>query len=242
MIDGLKAAYNLTTILAYILAFGGFILLRRFTRISLYEVGRHGCVEHDASLVHADTPKGEVFAPIKIHRDLVAELIEDVRSTTKFIEGPNGGARRMLMDAKDVARARVRREKESAPLDGLHAEIARGEMALVLNMFQVRDQGGAGIPTEWMREWIEHERLPTGWKPDPNHKTGLMDTVKQSKAIKQEMDRLREVEKREPWPSARHTRADSAGSTFSTATTGTAFSRESSPRTAVGDDEDEKEF
>jgi len=248
LIAGLKAGYNLSTPLAWVLAFGGFLLLRRFTRISLYEIGRHGAVEHDASLVHHDTPAGSAYAPIEIDEPLVEDLIQDVRSTRKFIEGPNGGKNRMLMDAADVARARVRREKASPPLDGVHAEIARGEMAIALNMMRVPGEAGDGVPTEWMREWIRDERMPAGWTP--TRVTGLLETVCKSKEIKLEMDRLRSEEARiakqtqpkDTTPSKSHSRDSSATSTASSIFSNTAFSRESSPRTAVGDDEDEKEF
>jgi hypothetical protein len=43
--------------------------------------------------------------------------------------------KRSRNDAEDVARARIRRENESPVLDILHAEIARGEMAIALGVW-----------------------------------------------------------------------------------------------------------
>ena len=143
----------------------------------------HGRVEHNASLVHYDTPPGEKYAPIEIHEELVDLLISDVADTG----GEKGEGR--LMDAADVARSRIRREKDSPPLDCVHAEIARGEMGIILGVLETKGEEKVGIPVEWMREWIHEERLPTGWKP--THVQGLLDTVKRSKAIRTAMEQQR---------------------------------------------------
>jgi len=187
--SALKQGYNLSTPLAVFLSFGGFAILRRFGNISLYEIGRHGRVEHNASLVHADTPTGELYAPVKVHKELVELLIRDVRSGADSEEGLE---KKTLMTPPDVARARIRREKESPPLDGVHAEIARGEMAIILGVLEANVGKNVGIPVEWMREWIGEEKLPTGWKP--TRCQGLLNTVKRSKAIKQAMEDQRQAE------------------------------------------------
>jgi len=181
IVRGLKACYGLSTPLALFLSHVGFLILRKtFRRISLFEIGKHGQVEHNASLVHHDTPAGEVYAPIEIDAGLVEKLIDDVE----------GGER---MNAVDVARARIRREKESPVLDGVHAEIARGEMAIILGVWE--EGAGTdklGIPVAWMRRWIQEEKLPDGWRPQ--RKQGLLDTVKRSKAIRTAMEDFRKAE------------------------------------------------
>ncbi|KAF4602768.1 hypothetical protein EYR40_005985 [Pleurotus pulmonarius] len=56
--SALQKCYNLSLPLAIVLSYGGFILLHRYNflrGIDLKEVGKHGYVEHDASLVHRDT-------------------------------------------------------------------------------------------------------------------------------------------------------------------------------------------
>jgi Peroxidase, family 2 len=182
---GLRAGYNLSFPLALFLSVGGFFLLKRIRNLSLYDIGKHGAVEHDASLVHRDTPSGQKFAPIEVQEGLVSELIKDAKTGSEEGEGPEAGDRRTLMDASDVARARIRREKCSPTLDGMHAEIARGEMAIILGVWETRAGSNVGVPVEWMREWIGHERFPSGWKA--THVQGLFDVIRRSKAIRTSM-------------------------------------------------------
>ncbi len=141
--------------------------------VDLFDLGRHGRIEHDASLVHGDTPEGKRYAPTRIHRELVEALVGDV---------PHGVA-----DKVDFARMRVRREKASPKLSALHAEIARGEAALLLGVLSTA--GGAGIPLEWLLSLLGDERIPDGWRPD--HTQGLVRTVMMSREIKSIMEDLR---------------------------------------------------
>lgn len=187
---GLMAGYNLSFPLAIFLSVGGFILLKRIRRISLFELGKHDAVEHNASLVHKDTPPHEKYAPIEIQEGLVQQLIADAKTGNEEGEGPEAGDRRTLMDASDVARARVRREKSSPPLDAVHAEIARGEMAIILGVWETKAGNNVGVPVEWMREWIGRERLPKGWKA--THVQGLFDVIKRSKDIRSSMVQLKQ--------------------------------------------------
>lgn len=189
IIRGLKACYGLSTPLAAFLSIVGFMILRKIGRLDLFRIGKHGQVEHNASLVHYDTPRGQVFAPIEIHQDLVDQLIDDVKTGA---DDPEATDARKLMNATDVAIARVRREKQSPTLDGVHAEIARGEMAIILGVWEQKGQGKVGIPVEWMRDWIGHERLPEGWMPD--HVQGFFDVVNRSKSIREAMISLRDAE------------------------------------------------
>ncbi|KAJ8502410.1 heme-thiolate peroxidase [Pleurotus djamor] len=132
---------------------------------------------------------------------------------------------RILLSPRALARSRVRREYESwedsgktKKIDDLHAEIARGEMAIVLGMWGVelpevekdsenfpgegdvlggdkksstkrKQETRKGVPIEWLREWIAHERLPGGWRK--MKKQGLLSTIKINKEIKKGMEALR---------------------------------------------------
>ncbi|TFK34359.1 Chloroperoxidase [Crucibulum laeve] len=192
LIRGLKACYGLSTPLAVFLSVVGFIILKKVRNISLFEIGKHNAIEHDASLVHHDTPQGQEYAPIDIDQTLVGRLIADAKTGREQGEGPEAGDTRILMDATDVARARVRREKECRPIDSVHAEIARGEMGIILGVWETKTHDNVGIPVEWMRRWIGSERLPDGWKPD--HVQGLLDVVKRSKAIRTAMDEMKKNE------------------------------------------------
>ncbi|KAG6868293.1 hypothetical protein C0993_005369 [Termitomyces sp. T159_Od127] len=189
LIRGLRACYSLSAPLAGFLAVGGFVLLRRVGRVDLYDVGEHGRIEHDASLVHRDTPAGERYAPIEVEEGLVERLVGDARTGSG-----SGGEGRAVMDAWDVARARVRREKQSPRLDFMHAEIARGEMAIILGVWETRAGGDVGVPVEWMREWMGRERLPKEWER-PTHVQGLFDVVRRARSIRLAMQSLEKAER-----------------------------------------------
>jgi hypothetical protein len=189
---GLKECYGLSSPLAYFLAYVGFIVIRKFGRVNLFEISKHDAVEHDASLVHHDTPEGEKFAPTEIDPKLVEALCADVKPTAKECERKGAP---WLMNYEDVARARVRREGECRRLNGVHAEIARGEMAIILGVWETKTETKVGIPMEYFKPWISEERLPDGWKPD--HVQGFLDVVKRSKTIKEAAAKLREGEAEE---------------------------------------------
>lgn len=190
LIVGLMKGYNLSLPLAAFLSIGGFFLLRKLHNLSLHEIGEHGRVEHDASLVHNDTRPGEKYAPIEIQPRLVDLLIQDATTGDEAGEGEEHGDKQTLVDATDVARARIRREKQSDQLDGVHAEIARGEMGIILGVWETKKGGNVGIPANWLREWIEHERFPTNFRF--THVQGLLDVVKRSKAIRTAMTEMRQ--------------------------------------------------
>ncbi|KAG6890481.1 hypothetical protein C0992_001149 [Termitomyces sp. T32_za158] len=189
--SGLKACYKLSTPLAWFLAVFGFILLRKMRRVDLYEIGEHGRIEHDASLVHKDTPMGQRYAPIEVEDDLVGLFAEDAKTGNEEGEGPKFGDRRILVNATDVARARVRRERQSPKLDSVHAEIARGEVAIILGVWEMQAGKNIGVPVEWMRQWFSEERLPEEWK-GPDHEQGLFDVIRRARAIRLAMDAIRE--------------------------------------------------
>ncbi|KAI0310618.1 Chloroperoxidase [Amylostereum chailletii] len=182
--SALHLAFGLTHALAYFLAYVGFFIqlgAHPFgpREVSLDDFARHGRIEHDASLVHADAGKDVLYAPSNVDRDMLAN----------FLEGPKEGKRISL---EDVARARVFREHESGQLDSLHGVIARGEMALVLGLFGSKPAKGelvGDIPVELLEEWWTEERFPEGWAP--GRKQGLVKTVRTSAAMASAMRRLR---------------------------------------------------
>lgn len=191
MIRGLKACYGLTSVLATFLTVVGFLMLSRLRPLDLFEIGKHNRIEHDASLVHEDTPPGEKYAPTKIHSKWVHALVGDLIPATPLELSRDD---QILIDATDVARMRVRREKLSAPLDGVHAEIARGEMGIILGVWEKSWTSShlskaKGIPLPWLLDWLEKETLPEGWTPD--HKTGLLETVGRSKRIREAMAQMK---------------------------------------------------
>jgi hypothetical protein len=79
--------------------------------MSLKDLARHGCVEHDASLAHCDVIGDNEYAPTPVDQSYLRLLMAD--ST----DGVG-------LTARDIAKARVRRESECPQgLDGVHAEI-----------------------------------------------------------------------------------------------------------------------
>lgn len=225
---GLRNCYNLTYALTLVLTLGGFILIglwpltwKGWKKIELREVGRKMGetiherrgqvsvqllsliavgVEHNASLIHPDVPRCESHLP---SWKPLASL-----ASTLF---PNAGP---MITEIDVAHARLAREtaslnyqrsqtgkeaKSYTGLDAVHAEIARGEMAIILGVWRESEESPNGIPLASLMPWLTEERLPEDWvKADLNGKTrkrtGLFEVMKRSKTMKAEMDRIRALE------------------------------------------------
>ncbi|KAF9023579.1 hypothetical protein BDZ89DRAFT_1065959 [Hymenopellis radicata] len=189
MIAGLKSCYGLTTVLATFLTVVGYFILQRLT-VDLFHIGKHNRIEHDASLVHADTRYPDEYAPPHIHPQWVQDLVRDIQPVVPEKHERDEG---VLVDATDVARMRVRREKVCRPLDSVHSEIARGEMGIILGVWEKKWTSSEvskakGIPLPWLLDWLQQEKLPENWAPD--HKQGLLDTVRRSKAIREAMERM----------------------------------------------------
>lgn len=78
----------------------------------------------------------------------------------KFINDP--AYLNVLVDEADVGRMRARRQKDILPLklNAAHAEIARGEMAIILGVWNQKHGEKTGIPLPWLLKWLSEERLP----------------------------------------------------------------------------------
>lgn len=179
IVHALVKGYNLSYFFAAFLSFGGFFLIKQWGKISLTDLARHNRIEHDASLVHHDAEYEAEYAPCDVDDNLVDALISEARTPRE------GGS---SLSAEDLARVRVRRERASPTLDAVHAEIARGEMAIAFGVFGGLNGAVDGIPARWLREWIQHERIPSDWKP--THTQGMQQTVKASGLIRNAMKRL----------------------------------------------------
>lgn len=164
----------------------------------MYEIGKHGYIEHDASLVHEDTPPGQVYAPTEVKPDLVELLIKDATDTSEAEKREERGEDQQvkeyktLLGTRAVAQARVRREKQSPQLDKLHALIACGEIAVALGILEIKEGTSTGVPVEWVREWMGEERFPTGWQP--THVQGLIQSIKRTKAVRKAMEEVKKIE------------------------------------------------
>ena len=179
IVKGLKEGYHLSTLLAYILAFGGILLLAQYRDMSLADLARHNLIEHDASLFHIDAHDDEEYAPTEPSDSLVKVALE---GGGHYLPG--------RMTLEDVANIRVKREEESRPLDGVHAEIARGEMAIAIGVLGGEKAAAEGLDMDVLRLWVEEERLPDGWQPD--HTQGLYKTYKMATVIRDRMKAIKE--------------------------------------------------
>ncbi|KAF8439682.1 Chloroperoxidase [Boletus edulis BED1] len=181
IIKGLREGYKLSAVLAYFLAFSGVLLLAQFRHMSLADLARHNLVEHDASLFHLDAHNEDEYAPTSANDTLLKVTLEE-----------GGRYRCGRMTLEDVANIRVKREAESRPLDGVHAEIARGEMATAIGILGGRNAATEGLDMDVLRLWVEQERLPDGWKPD--HTQGLYKTYKMTAVLRERMKAMKKGE------------------------------------------------
>jgi len=177
IVRALKDGYNLSTVLACLLSFAGILLLGQFKRISLTDFARHNLIEHDASLVHRDDLDGDEYAPTWVDGRLLDALCAEA-----------GKILPDRMTLEDAARIRVKREAQCKKLDGMHALIARGEIIIAIAVLGGKDAAKNGVPISALHDWMKHERLPAGWKPD--HTQGLYQIYKMAQFVKQ---RMREV-------------------------------------------------
>ncbi|KAG1733239.1 Chloroperoxidase [Suillus paluster] len=177
LVRGLKSGYNLSTVLACLLSFGSVLLLGQYRSISLSDLARHNLIEHNASLAHKDDTNGAEYAPTRVDKRLLAALCA---------EGGKVLPNRMTLE--DAARIRIKREIECGELDAVHAEIARGEIAIAIGVLGGKDAATNGVNMSALHEWMRHERLPAGWKPD--HTQGLYQTYKMTKYVR---DHMRQV-------------------------------------------------
>jgi len=175
LLHGLQEGYGLSSALAHVLVYGGVALLGQFGSFQLSDLARHNRIEHDASLVHDDTPDRDEYAPITPNVTLIQQ----------FLEQSQDG---QVITVEDVARARVWRQSQCPVLTTLHAEIARGEMGVALGIFTPPDSDKPAIPVDMLRVWLSQERLPDGWKP--THTQGLLDTMRTTRQINNAMNKF----------------------------------------------------
>lgn len=185
-----------------------------FFGLDLDRFDLHGGVEHDASLVHVDCPRTSKYPPIPVVPDLVPELIADIRPPPRYTpeakdrfvsEGIFDFDGDPVMDERDIARSRFRREQLSPTLSGKLAEIARGEMAVILGVWARQSSDSSdrdspdlvrkeGAPLKWILEWLRWERLPEGW--EPTRKVTLGNIMKRTTIMRDTMKVLEDQEKR----------------------------------------------
>jgi hypothetical protein len=168
LLNGLEHGYGISSALANVLVFGGIALLGQVGRFELKDLARHNRIEHDASLVHDDTPARDEYAPVVPNQTLIEQFLEQAKD-------------HKAMTVEDVTRARVWRESQCPGLDKLHSEIARGEIAIALGLFSSPGSAKQAILVDLLRDWLSNERLPDGWKP--THTQGLLETMRTARQL-----------------------------------------------------------
>lgn len=178
LIHALQEGYGLSTTLAELLVHGGIYLLGQAGAFGLHDLARHNRIEHDASLVHDDAKGRDEYAPTSPDLQLVKNLL---------LHAQDG----RVLTVEDVARARVERESQCPMLNCVQAEVARGEMAIALDIFgQQENADKQGAPLDMLRRWFTEERLPEGWKP--THTQGLLQTIRTTREIRNLMATLKD--------------------------------------------------
>lgn len=177
-LDGLTTGFGLSYPLASVLTYGTYLLLRQAPPLSLQDIDRHGCVEHDFSIAHDDILcRRYEFAPTEVNQHLFDSLMH-VSTDGRVFTLAEAALLRVLRESGP--------ESLNITLDGLHAEIARGELSMVLGIFGGED---GVVPLEMLREWWIEERFPSGWKPQRTQT--LWRTIKTSKAIQKRVNALK---------------------------------------------------
>jgi hypothetical protein len=182
-VDAIQRAYHISTPLAYMLALGGLALCGRrwfSLHLDLEDLARHNRIEHDASLVHADTPKGDKYAPTAVDGTLLEGMLARC---------PASG-----MGFDDFARLRAEREtatKRDEQLDGLHRTLGAAEAVLILNT--LRDESGT-VPKARLEQWLGEERFPDGWQR-PAKEQGFLALNDEASKLRKEVQELKNAKR-----------------------------------------------
>ncbi|KAI9566696.1 Chloroperoxidase [Boletus coccyginus] len=170
IVKGLKEGYQLSSILAYFLSFSRLFILTQYHAMSLANLMQHNLIEHDASLFHVDAHNKDEYILSQVNNSLTKEALQCIRCY-----------RPSCMTLEDAANIHVKREAESWPLDGVHMEIARGEMAIAIGILDGEKAATEGLDMDVLRLWVQQECLLNDWKL--NHTQDLYRTYKMTTII-----------------------------------------------------------
>ena len=174
--------YRFTIPLAYLLALAGVFLCGDGRTINLDCLAKHNVIEHDASLSRQDTQPPHDYAPIPADPNLVAQLM---RVSSKS-----------FLVLNDLAVFRVVRESQAlgGPLSILHAEIARAESSLILQVFGNEKWE---VDKDVLCPWLVDGRLPHRWR-SPKRTIGIRTTASVGRRIANVMDYTRNSDRTRP--------------------------------------------
>ncbi|EIW61336.1 Cloroperoxidase [Trametes versicolor FP-101664 SS1] len=172
--QAIQKVYGISRVFATILAYGGVARCGAGGKLNLHDLAAHNLVEHDGSLVHADTSEGQKYAPTNVDPALLRQLLDT--SSTGYLS------------LKDLTQAQVSRQAASPPLHALQSIVSKGELDLIMEVFgihasetlvpnaeeTVHDE--LVVPKSFLEQWLGEERLPDGWS-GPSHQTGLKEII-----------------------------------------------------------------
>ena len=175
LVEAIQRVYNFTKPLAYLLAISGVFLCGNGRTVNLDRLAKHNVIEHDASLSRQDAQPPNCYSPTLADPNLVDQLMRVSPGTFLVLE--------------DLAVARVTRESQAVggPLSSIHAEIARAESGLILQVFGGEDsQVDKGV----LRAWFVDGCLSDCWK-SPKRRIGIRTTSSVGRRIAAAMDSTR---------------------------------------------------
>ncbi|KAM5532513.1 hypothetical protein V8D89_013800 [Ganoderma adspersum] len=208
LVSALHNVYGISRPLATIFTVGGLVKCGHWRGarrvLDLHDLARHGVLEHDGSLVHADAPPGQTYASTDVDRAALQQLLDSAE------KGP--GQEQSQLSLGDLCRGQVARQRVERPLKGTMAFVARGELGLIYDVFGVPskgegdvlleksssldlipnegDGGGRVVPKSFLEQWLGEERLPDGWE-GPVEGTSLVNLLALAKEIKTLEDPMR---------------------------------------------------
>ena len=183
LVDSLHKNYNVSRGLAFFLAFGGILLCgteenRLHLTIDLHQLALHNRIEHDISLMHADTPECRKYAPTKVDEERRAK-IRSITAKDYYTE------KDLLEYRKTIANGKT--------LDAIHEKAAMGEIGLIMKVFgktiKVGEESEVVVYKNVIDTWMGEEKLPLGegWKK-PEKEITL-------KLLNDEVQKVKDIEK-----------------------------------------------
>jgi len=140
----------------------------------LHEFSKNGVIEHNASLAHADTPQGEVYAPVTTDQGLLQDLV------SRSADG-------QFLTMEDLSQVRVDREDAlPVPLSKKDQSTGRAASCLLLNRFGDSEK----VPVSDVQTFLGESRIPDGYT-GPKSSMGFVTAVVMDKKMAKTMEDIR---------------------------------------------------
>ncbi|MBW0474110.1 hypothetical protein O181_013825 [Austropuccinia psidii MF-1] len=160
LINALLECFNLGRAHAFILSITACLICGNGLSVSIFQLGAHGRLEHDASITRLDKAEGDYLNPNKC-------LIE------RFL-GASADPARITLDDYALRRAELEAQTPCG-LSWIVKFIAYGEVGLTIGVFGHR--GPRWIESKKLRTVFLEERLPDGWIR-PENPLGMFEVLK----------------------------------------------------------------